>query len=292
MGMSYNTVKSSWGGLQQNVHHVGSFSCHMPFLSPLNSRLLIRCLYRSVTVTSIFLCVLLIGCAGNKTLLNKKSQALQNMGNSLIQEGDLRGGLEKLLEANKLDPENPDIHNELGLVYRDLEAYQKSLVHFKKALALKPNFSEAQNNLGTLYLILKEWDLAIGCFQKAVSNLLYKTPHYAYNNMGLAYYNKGNYQKAIENYQKALQSFPSYSLCYENLARSYEATNQWESAIEAYKESIDYAPNYPMPHFNLARLYLRLNRNDEAVKELNLTIEIDPKGFYGNEAKKLLKGIQ
>jgi len=240
----------------------------------------------------ILLSILVIGCAENKALVKRKSQALENLGNSLIQQGDLRGGLEKLLEANKLEPENANIHNELGLAYRDLGAYQKSLVHFKKALALKSKFSEAQNNLGTLYLLLKEWNLALYCFQRAVSDILYKTPHFAYNNMGLAYYNKGNYQEAIENYQKALQSFPSYSLCYENLARSYEVTNQWGSAIEAYKKSIYYAPNYPTPHFNLARLYLRFNQNDEAAKELKLTIEIDPKGFYGNEANRLLKGIQ
>jgi len=263
-----------------------------PFLNPRSDRLLHIHLFRSVTIITIFLSILLIGCAENKTLLKKRSQALENLGNSLIQRGDLRGGLEKLLEANKLDPENAKIHNELGLVYRDLEAYKKSLVHFKKALALKPKFSEAQNNLGTLYLLLKEWDLALECFQKAVGDILYKTPHFAYNNMGLAYYNKGDYQKAIESYQKALRSFPSYSLCYENLARSYEATNQWESAIEAYKQSINYEPNYPTSHFNLARLYLKFNRNDEAGKELKLTIEIDPKGFYGNEASRLLKSIK
>jgi len=263
-----------------------------PFLSSRKKKLLNMYLFRSFTILTISLSVLLIGCAENKTLLIKKSQALEDLGNSLIQQGDLRGGLEKLLEANKLEPENANIHNELGLAYRDLEAYQKSLIHFKKALALKSKFSEAQNNLGTLYLLLKEWNLALDCFQKAVSDILYRTPHYAYNNMGLAYYNKGDYQKAIESYQKALRSFPSYSLCYENLARSYEATNQWESAIEAYKQSINYEPNYPTSHFNLARLYLKFNRNDEAGKELKLTIEIDPKGFYGNEAIRLLKSIE
>ncbi|GAG00600.1 unnamed protein product, partial [marine sediment metagenome] len=60
----------------------------------------------------------------------------------------------------------------------------------------------------------------------------------------------------------------------------------------AYKQSINYEPNYPTSHFNLARLYLKFNRNDEAGKELKLTIEIDPKGFYGNEASRLLKSIK
>ena len=95
--------------------------------------------------------------------------------------------LEKLLEASKLDPENANIHNELGLAYRDLREYQLSLDHFKKALALRAEFAQAQNNLGTLYLLLKKWDLAIDCFQRAVSNILYRTPHFSYNNIGFAY---------------------------------------------------------------------------------------------------------
>jgi tetratricopeptide (TPR) repeat protein len=49
---------------------------------------------------------------------------------------------------------------------------------------------------------------------------------------------------------------------------------------------------YPTPHLNLARLYLKLNRSDEAAKELNQTIEIDPKGRYANEAKRLIKSIE
>ena len=219
-------------------------------------------------------------------------QALEILGNSLIQQGDLREGLEKLLEASKLDPENANIHNGLGLAYRDLRAYQRSMVHFKRALALRPEFPEAQNNLGTLYLLLKRWNLALDSFQRAASDILYKTPHFAYRHMGLAYYNKGDYQKAIENYQKALRFFPSWSLCYENLALAYEAIDSFQAAIESYKKSISYEPDYPTSHFSLARLYIRLNRKEEAAKELKLTMEIDPEGPYGNEAKRLLEDIE
>ena len=250
-------------------------------------------LRRTIAIPAIILFSLVItGCAANKVATGKKVQALEDLGNSLIQQGNLREGLEKLLEASRLDPENANIHNGLGLAYRDLGVYEKSIAHFKKALALQAEFPEAQNNLGTLYLLLREWDLGIDRFQMAVSDILYKTPHFAYNNMGLAYYNKGDYQKAIENYQKALRFFPSYSLCYENLARAYEAIDSFQVAIESYKKSISYAPDYPTPHFSLARLYIKLNRNDDAAKELRLTMEIDPNGPYGNEAKKLLKKIK
>jgi lipoprotein NlpI len=104
----------------------------------------------------VLLSILVTGCAENKALVKRKSQALENLGKSRILQGDLREGLEKLLEASRLDPENANIHNELGLVYRNLGIYEKSIVHFKRALALQPEFPEAQNNLGTVYGLVKE----------------------------------------------------------------------------------------------------------------------------------------
>jgi len=251
----------------------------------------LRVKYKKFSLISALILLIMSSCAGNQALIKKKSQALEDLGNSLIQQGDLREGLEKLIEASNLDPKNPNIHNELGLVYRDLKAFQKALTHFKKSISLKPDFSEAHNNLGTLYIVMKKWDLALESFNAAANNILYRTPHFAYNNMGLVYYNKGDYQNAIGSYKKALELAPDYSPCYENLARAYEAMNNWELAIEAYQKSIEYDPSYPASHLSLARLYLKLNRAKEADRELKLTIEIDPKGRYGMEARRLLNTL-
>ena len=137
-----------------------------------------------------------------------------------------------------------------------------------------------------------EWDPAIACFEKALSDVTYKTPYFAHNNLGLAYYNKGEYQKAIKNYQQALSLFPSYSLGYFNLALAYEAIERWEAAINAYETVISYYPEYPPAHLNVGKLYLKLGINEKAAKELGVAMEVDPKGPYGKEAKELLEKHQ
>ena len=118
---------------------------------------------RTAAITFVILFSLVyFGCAGNRvTADKKKAQALEDLGMSFVRQGNLRAGLEKLLEAVKLDPENADIHHELALVYRNLGEYQLSLDHFKRTLALRPEFSEAWNNKGTVYLALGKWDMAI-----------------------------------------------------------------------------------------------------------------------------------
>ncbi len=215
--------------------------------------------FRSLVICmTLIFCVTFFGCATNRVNTEKKVEALRDLGAAHYRQGDLRLALEKLQEAETLDPNNAEIHHELGMVYKGLAVYDLSLKHLNRALELNPDFSEAQNNMGTVYFELKEWDQAIKCFQKAANNLLYKTPYIAYDNMGQAYYNKGEYQEAVESYKKSIAS----------------------------------APDYPKARLMLARLYLVLDRQDEAAEELRMVLEIDPDGRYGSEAKELIGSME
>ena len=89
---------------------------------------------------------------------------------------------------------------------RNIEEYDLALRHYNKAMKLRPNFSEAVNNMGTLYSRMKEWDKALECFQQAASDILYKTPHFAYHNIGLVYFYKGDYAKASRILSEGLEA--------------------------------------------------------------------------------------
>jgi tetratricopeptide (TPR) repeat protein len=195
------------------------------------------------------------------------------------------------LEAVKLDPTNSAIHHELALVYRDLGEFQLSLDHFKKTLALRPEFPQAWNNMGTVYLLLRQWDQAINCFQMAVGDILYRTPHYAYNNLGFAYLKKEQYQKAIVNFKKALKFAPSFTPAQTNLGLALERMNRWEEAVNTYKKAISMDPEYPAAHFHLGRLYMKINRNAQAAEELHQVIKLDPRGQLAQESRKFLDSM-
>lgn len=241
----------------------------------------------------IFIALAINGCAQNQGALQKdKARAMQELGGSSIQKGNIRGGLESYLKALELDPDNPEIHHSLALIYQQLGEYQLSLNHFQKTLALKPDFPEARNNLGTLYILLKEWDLAIEQFEKAAGNLLYQTPDIAYNNMGLAYYYKGSYQKAIESYRQAIKYFPGYAACYGNLALADQAVGDNDGAIEAYQQAIKYDPDNPDFHLDLGRLFLRLKRKEKAADAFNRVLNLAKPGPAAEEAKRLLDSVR
>jgi tetratricopeptide (TPR) repeat protein len=136
---------------------------------------------------------------------------------------------------------------------------------------------------------MEKWDSAIVCFKEAAGDLLYKTPQYAYNNMGYAYYRKGDYDRAIESYQQALASSRSYKVAYANLARAYEAKGEVEEAVAAYKQAVFLTPKDAAAHLGLAKILLNKGKKKEAKEELDLTIWADPMSIQAKEARELLK---
>jgi type IV pilus assembly protein PilF len=232
------------------------------------------------------------GCAADQPKTGRRARALQDMGTAMAADGNLRGALVKLLEAVKLEPDNVELNHQIAVVLRNLGQYDLSLKYFQRTLTLDPKFSEARNNLGTLYLLMEKWDQAIACFKEAVADLLYKTPQYAYNNMGYAYYRKGDYDRAIESYRQALASSRTYTVPYANLARAYEAKGDMEEAVAAYRQAVFLMPKDAAAHLGLAKVLLNQGKKKEAKEELDLTIWADPMSIQAKEARELLKKIE
>jgi len=82
----------------------------------------------------------------------------------------------KFLKAGELDPENSEIKYNLAIANSIKDLHSKSFTHFKTAIELRQDFSEAYDDLGNTYLILCKFDLAITCFEKSDRNRLYATP--------------------------------------------------------------------------------------------------------------------
>lgn len=92
--------------------------------------------------------------------------------------------------ALEILPNDPDIHNQLGVVFTELRNTDDAIMHYNKGIA---NFKEAH--------ISTDHDMLLASMHM---------------NMGLAYCYKINYPKAIECYNKALKYKPNLSLAYQN----------------------------------------------------------------------------
>jgi Tfp pilus assembly protein PilF len=232
-------------------------------------------------------------CAGQQP---KKDPALAKatraIGEAYMNQGDLTAALRELLKAEAFNPEDPIVHNDLGLCYMLKKRMPDAIAHFKKAIELKPGYAPARNNLGTAYLELKEWDAAIEVFKEITQDLLYATPHYPLSNLGLAYYQKGQYRTAMRYYKKALEVQPDFANALRGVGRTYLATNQGRLALKYLTRAVKAAPAAPEIHLDLGEAYLLVGRFAEARTAYDNVIDLAPQDSeLANRAKQRLSTI-
>lgn len=64
-----------------------------------------------------------------------------------IDERNLQDAVDLLVRADRLDPKNPNVHNNLCVASTLLRRYDDAVAACNAALALKPDFQLAKNNL-------------------------------------------------------------------------------------------------------------------------------------------------
>ena len=218
---------------------------------------------KQVTIP-ILICLTLAGCAANTIERKNIAEATMALGEAHLNQGNFTAALKELLTAEKTIPNDPYIHNNLGIAYMGKEVFNLAEIHFKRAVALKPDYIQAQNNLGTAYLKQKKYDEAIECYRQFSKNLLYLTPHFAFSNMGWAYLGKKDYILAEKNFSKALHLEPDFINAVHGLASVYLETGNPVKAEALLKKKLTKLPRAAIIHADLAKTYELMNRPERA----------------------------
>jgi Tfp pilus assembly protein PilF len=188
-----------------------------------------------------------------------------DLGNAHLHEGNPRAALEEYLQARELDPTLPDVHNVLGLVYHNTYGrHDDAIASYKKALELNPGFSEAWNNLGTVYLSLERWDEAVTCFEKALDDILYKTPWIAEVNLGWALFKKGDAARGLAHLEKSVFLEPRLCQGHRNLGLVALELEDMARAVEAFTRYAELCPTEPEAFYRLGMAQMRQGRSQEA----------------------------
>ena len=231
----------------------------------------------------------IVSCANVE--LKKQGEAIRDVGEAYLLQGDYTAALNELLKAEKINPNDPHLHNDLGLVYRAKDKLPLAIEHFKKAIELKPDYAPARNNLGTAYLAMENWDSAIICFKEVSKNLLYATPHYPLTNLGWAYYNKKEFASAEYFYREALKIDPNFPIALRGLGLNFLATGNPHEAVNHFERAAKYAA-FPELFSDLAGAYVILKEYNKAILSYKKVFDIAPESSLAAEARKEITRIQ
>jgi tetratricopeptide (TPR) repeat protein len=147
----------------------------------------------------------------------------------------------------------------------------KALVTYERAFELDPNDPELLINLGLLAWNMK---LAEGA-QRMFKLYIAAKPDspLGYNNLGSVLSDLGETAKAIETLRAAIYRMPRESILWNSLATVLAESGRAEESLVFYREAIELEPTFPRLHHNLGYAYSHLGRLDEALASYDCALE-------------------
>ncbi len=222
---------------------------------------------------------------------DKASQASMHLKLAMahLQNNNPTYALRELLQADKLDPQNSEIHEALAQAYQKKKAYAKAEEEYLQALQLNVDNPRLQNNLASLYLDMQQWDKAIEYFDKAAANLLFLNVHIAVTGRGYAYLQKGDYQQALNSFREALSMAPRFAPAYFHQSEVYRRLEDKTSEKLALEKSVEVAPGFLEARYRLAELLVGENDMTSAKEHLQQIVKRAPLSDWGTKAAAMLK---
>lgn len=242
-------------------------------------------------VITLLLLLCIAGCASGRDQQFGKSDPAKyhyQMGLSYLGERNYTAALIELTEAEKLDPDNPDLLYNLGLAYMGKRRPDLAEQRLQKAIMLKPNNSTARNDLGVAYLELKRWDSAIQQFKIVKDDIFYDNCENACINLGLAYLGKGDYPKALEELRTVAAGSSRNPFIHLSLGRVLFAMEKTEQAITEYKKALALYNEFGAAHYFIGLAYLKLNNVAAARASFKEAVRIMPDTDLGRSSLEYL----
>ena len=174
-------------------------------------------------------------------------------------------------------PHYPEAANNLGLALQALGRFAEAADEFRAALRMRPEFAIAQNNLGVVLRELGQGDEALEAFRAAVA--LESDLALARANLGQLLIDQGQAEEALLQCQEAARLEPALPAGHNNLGNAFRALERWDEARAAYAEALRLAPNLARAHANLGLTLQLEGKHAEAGACLRQAVECGPDDF-------------
>ena len=216
--------------------------------------------------------------------------------------------IEQYQERIAFDPNNTEIHYQLGHAHLTLGRYEQGASHLKDAVRLSKKHALAHRDLGWALYELKEYTEAEPWLLKALEmkprdratlstlsavHIGQKRHRDAvdllkpfvdtgrgtvkiHNNLAAAYRHLGLYPLAIEQLQQALKKNPDSAGSHNNLGVVLEKTGQVEQALAEYRLALTLDPGHGSAHFNLGVALTHQGKSDEALNHFRIAQQAHP----------------
>ena len=179
-----------------------------------------------------------IACSSHQvTESEKKAEIFYMSGTQNLVAKRYSEALNDFLEAVKLDPNNSEIQNNLGMTYYFKNELNIALEHLKKAIELDPKNMDPVNNLASVYFAQGKYQESKIEYEKITKDLTYLNQFRTYYNLGLIELTNKNTVKARELFNKSVAENQNYCPAYFQLGTLDLEAQNFQSAYDNFKNA-------------------------------------------------------
>jgi len=161
---------------------------------------------------------------------------------------------------------------ESGVAAMNNGNFPAAIALLKRATDIDPKNKFAWNNLGRVYLGMRDNNAAIAAFQKQIEINPYD--EFAYNNLGRAYWQDRKYDDAATAFHKQLEINPLDKYAHANLGAMYAEWHKYDEAAPELEKAASLTPESPELQVSLGDAYLNLGQDDKALAAFDHAVEL------------------
>jgi len=197
-----------------------------------------------------------------------------NLGAALQSEGRLDEAAAHYRRAIALRPDYAAAYSNLGTALRAQGRLDEAVAAYEHAITLQPDFPDAHYNLANALVDQGKAAAAIEHFQVA----LRVVPGSAevHNNLGIALAANGKAEEAMAEFRAALVADPGSAKAHRNLGDLLAGTERRTDAIDHLRRAAELAPGDATIHYDFGSVLLEAGQLDEAIKEFRAALAITP----------------
>jgi predicted O-linked N-acetylglucosamine transferase (SPINDLY family) len=207
-------------------------------------------------------------------IFSKNPMYHYNRGNVFIAQRKLPEAFECYKKAVELKPDYTEAYNNIGSALKDMGRAEEALEYYRKALEIVPNYLEATYNMGIVLAEVGKPAEAVEYYRKAIG---LKPDHSeAYYNMGIALIDMGRAAEAITAYRKATEIRPDYVEAYNELGIELNAQGKTLESLDCYKKILEIRPECAEAYNNMGVALRNYGTPEKAIECYRKVLEIEP----------------
>ena len=227
--------------------------------------------------------------------------------NAYHRAGNLSDAAASLEQAVRLQPDQAEIHDQLGIVLAQQGKLEAAAACYRKALELQPSFVPAHGNLGNLLRSQGKLDDAASCYRRILQLADSSQAHYdlgqiaqaqgrfaeaaacyrraielqgdfseAHANLGTVLAQQGKLAEAVASYRRALAIRDDSEEVHSNLGAALAGQGMLAEAVASCRRAVELKSDYTAAYYNLAIALKQQGNLDEAAASYRKALELQP----------------